>query len=92
MANQKSVNEPSRGVNAGECFAGANLKFSLAGDKRELLEPLRGGIVADEVLEYGQDVLAILNNPLEQRAELRLAHGFLIPLGEDGGGDLNILA
>jgi hypothetical protein len=57
----------------------------------KLLEALRGGIVADEVLEDCQDVLAILHDPLEQRAKLRLADGFFVPLGKDSGGDLNVL-
>src|ERR1700683_4309084 len=103
MANRKSVNEPSQGVNASEHIVEAKLQFSRAvarrgsvallercesktssrSDARKLLKPLRGGVVADKVLENCEDVLAILHDALEQRAKLRLAHGFLIPLREN---------
>jgi hypothetical protein len=95
MANRKSVNEPSQGVNAGRGLEVSNLRCrqeNFCGGQRELLKPLRGCVVADEVLENGEHVLAVLDDPLEQRPELRLADGFLIPLGENGGGNLNVLS
>jgi hypothetical protein len=58
----------------------------------KLLQTLRSGIVADQVFEDGKNVLAVLHDAFENRAELRLALGFAIPLCEDSRGNANIAA
>ena len=58
----------------------------------ELLQTLRSGIVADQIFEDGENVLAVLHDAFENRAELRLAFCFAIPFREDSGGDANIAA
>lgn len=59
---------------------------------RELLQALRGGIVAEQIFENGEDVLAVLDDAFQNRTKLGLALGFAIPLGEHGGGYANIAA
>jgi hypothetical protein len=53
---------------------------------------LGGGVVADQVFENRKDVLAVLDDALEQRAQPRLADGFLIPLRKHGAGHFDIAA
>lgn len=40
--------------------------------------------MADEVLEDGEDVLAVANDALKQRAQVRLALAFAVPFRHDG--------
>lgn len=58
---------------------------------RELLEFLRGGVVADQVFENGQNVLAILHDALEHRPQLGFADRFAVPFREDRWRHLYIL-
>ena len=46
--------------------------------------------MTDQVLEDCENMLAILHDPLQKRAQVGLAYGFFIPLGAHGGGNLNI--
>jgi hypothetical protein len=55
-----------------------------------LLQTLRSGIVAEQIFENGEDVLAVLNDAFQDGAKLGLALGFAIPLCENGGGDANV--
>lgn len=50
---------------------------------RELLKLLRGGIVADQVFEDSEHVLAILYDAFENRPQLRLANRLAVPFRED---------
>jgi hypothetical protein len=56
------------------------------------LQALRSGIVAEQIFENCQDVLAILDNAFQNGTKLRLALGFAIPFGEHRGGDANVAA
>jgi hypothetical protein len=58
----------------------------------KLLQTLRGGIVANQIFENREDVLAVLNHSFENRAKLRLTLRFAIPFGEDRCGDTNVAA
>jgi hypothetical protein len=58
----------------------------------QLLEFLGGGVVADQIFENGEDVLAILHDFFKDGPQLGSADGFLVPFGQDGGGDLDIAA
>ena len=57
-----------------------------------VLQTLRSGIVAEQIFENRQDVLAVLDDAFENRPKLRLAFGFAIPFGEHGGGDADVAA
>jgi len=57
-----------------------------------LLQALRSGIVAEQIFENGQDVLAILDDAFQNRTKLGLAFGFAIPLREHRGGDADVAA
>ena len=59
---------------------------------RKLLQALRSGIVAEEIFENGEDVLAILDDAFQNRTKLGLALGFAIPLSKHRGGDANVAA
>ena len=59
---------------------------------RKLLQALRSGIVAEEIFENGEDVLAILDDAFQNGAKLGLALGFAIPFGKHRGGDANVAA
>ena len=48
----------------------------------QLLQFLRRGIVDDQIFKEGENMLAVLHDPLKHRPQLRLANGFLIPLRE----------
>jgi hypothetical protein len=56
----------------------------------ELLKFLSCGIVDDQVIEDSQDVLPVLDDAFEQRAQLRLADRFPVPLGQDGCGHFDV--
>jgi len=59
---------------------------------RKLLQALRSGIVAEEIFENSQDVLAVLDDAFQNRTKLRLSLGFAIPFCEHRGGDANVAA
>ena len=48
----------------------------------ELLEPLCGRVVADEIIKNRQHVPAILDHPLKQRTQPRFLDRFPIPFGK----------
>ena len=48
--------------------------------------------MADQVFKNCENVLAVTHNGFQYRTQLRLADGFFVPLGQDGGGDLDVLA
>lgn len=52
-------------------------------NRSALLKFLRRSVVAEQILEDGQNILPVTNNALKQRAELRLADRLAIPLGQD---------
>jgi hypothetical protein len=58
----------------------------------KLLKALFGSVVAEQIIENGEDVLAVAENLFQAGAQLRLFHGFAIPLGKHGGGNLDIAA
>jgi hypothetical protein len=58
----------------------------------KLLQSLRSGIVAEQIFENGEDVLAVLDDAFQNRTKLRLALGFAVPLREHRGGDANVAA
>ena len=58
----------------------------------ELLQFLRGGVVANQIFEDSQDVLSVLHDFFEHGAKFRGAHGFLIPFREYRSGDLDVPA
>ena len=58
----------------------------------QLLKFLRGGIVADQVLENCEDVLPVAQDTLEQGTQLRRVDGFFVPLSEHGGRNRNVAA
>jgi hypothetical protein len=47
-----------------------------------LLKALLFGIVADQIFENREDVLAVAHDPFEQRPQSRLAFRFAVPLRE----------
>lgn len=53
---------------------------------------LSGAVVHDQILENGKYMPPVFNDALEQRAKVRLALAFAIPLGEDGRGNSNVAA
>jgi hypothetical protein len=57
-----------------------------------LLQALHSGIVAEQIFENGEDVLAVLDDAFQNGTKLRLALGFAIPLGENRSGDANVAA
>ena len=57
---------------------------------RELLKPLRRGVVHDQVLKDRKDMPAIADDAFEQWTQRRLSPRLAIPLGEYGGGDFDI--
>jgi hypothetical protein len=48
--------------------------------------------VADQIFENGEDVLSILHDFFKDGPQLGSADGFLVPFGENRGGDLDIAA
>jgi len=58
----------------------------------KLLQALGCGIVAEQIFENCEDVLAVLNDAFQHRTKLGLALGFAVPFGEDCGRDANIAA
>src|SRR2546422_441315 len=60
--------------------------------KERLLQAMYPRVVADQGLENGQDVPAVLDYPLEHAAQARLALRFAVPLGKNSGRDLDVAA
>src|ERR1700677_4009598 len=58
----------------------------------ELLQFLRGGVVANQIFEDSQDVLSVLHDCIEHGPRSRGAHGFLIPFRENRSRDLDVPA
>ena len=58
----------------------------------KLLQTLGGGIVADQIFENRENVLAVLNHSFQNRTKLRLALRFAIPFGKNRCGDANVAA
>ena len=58
----------------------------------KLLQALRGGIVAEQIFENCEDVLAVLNDAFQDRTKLGLALGFAVPFSEHCGRDANVAA
>jgi hypothetical protein len=58
----------------------------------KLLEALRGGIVAEQIFENCEDVLAVLDDAFQNRTKLGLALGFAIPFSEHRGWHANVAA
>jgi hypothetical protein len=56
----------------------------------ELLKFLSCGVVDDQVIENSQDVLPVLDDAFKERAQLRLADRFPVPLGQDGCGHFDV--
>ena len=55
-----------------------------------LLKLLHSRVVADEVLENGQNVLPVADDALEQRTQLGITPGFPVPFGQDGRRNFNV--
>ena len=58
----------------------------------KLLQALRGGIVAEQIFENCEDVLAVLDDAFQDRTKLGLALAFAVPFSEDCGRDANVAA
>jgi hypothetical protein len=58
----------------------------------KLLQALRSGIVAEQIFENCEDVLAVLNDAFQHRTKLGLAFGFAVPFSEHCGRDANVAA
>ena len=58
----------------------------------KLLQALGCGIVAEQIFENCEDVLAVLDDAFQHRTKLRLALGFAVPFSEHCGRDANVAA
>src|SRR2546425_3091494 len=67
-------------------------KIEEEGKKERLLQAVYPRVVADQGLENGQDVAAVLDYPLEHTAQARLALRFAVPFGKNSGRDLDVAA
>src|SRR5208282_1769867 len=68
----------------------ARLHFQGENSQLVLLELLRGGVVAHEIFEDGQNVAAIVDDSLEQRAQLRFAFALAVPLRQNCRRNLDV--
>src|SRR3989449_9154424 len=80
----------SRGRRGGKGSGGT--KIEEEGKKERLLQAVYPRVVADQGLENGQDVAAVLDYPLEHAAQARLALRFAVPFGKNSGRDLDVAA
>jgi len=53
---------------------------------------MRGRVMTNQVFKYGENVLPVLNDFFQHGSKFRSAHGFLVPLGEHGRGNLYVAA
>src|SRR5947209_17634933 len=65
-------------------------KIEEEGKKERLLQAVYPRVVADQGLENGQDMPAVLDYPLEHAAQARLALRFAVPFGKNSGRDLDV--
>lgn len=60
--------------------------------KGGLLDALAGEVVADQVIEDGQDVTPVTDHFFQHRPEPRLVLRFAVPFGQNDGRHFDILA
>jgi hypothetical protein len=59
---------------------------------RRLLKFLRGRVVADQIFEDREDMLAVADDALEDGTKFGLLDGFLVPLRENASGNLDVFS